>query len=325
MVSNGSASPNDERPVVLEASSESSAVPNETAAPSPSGKQQAQCTNCGAPLHGPYCAECGQKADHHLHPMRRLLHEMLDEVLEFDFRIGRTLRHLALPGVLSRAHLGGRRAGYIRPFRLFLLASVVMILAFSAGRWYVQQYTTATGEIVKIQIDDDAAVDVRARIDSLRQTEATWQVVRATVLERVLERRDDTASVNQFYFEWLTLPLAIMVPLFALLLKGAYRRHLYAEHVVVSLHLHSASFLLVTGWIGLIIAYHAWIGAGRGMATLAVTAGLLWVGYGLVSLRRIYGGSWRWALGKGSVLAFFYVVLLSAMIGLYGLLSVVLA
>lgn len=323
MSSNGSASPNDERPVALKASPSSSSAPTENAAPSASG-EQVLCTNCGAPLHGRYCAECGQKASHRLHTLNQLVREVLDEVLEFDFRIWRTLRHLALPGILSRAHLGGRRAGYVRPFRLFLLASVVMVLAFNGGRWYAQQYTTATGGIVKIQIDDAEAADMQARIDSLRQTEAAWPAVKATFLQHLLERRDDVDSVNRFYFEWLTLPLALMVPLFALLLKGAYRRRLYAEHVVVSLYLHSASFLLIACGVGIGTASHAGLEADRSAIVIGTLA-LGWVAYGVLSLRRIYGSSWGGTLVKGALLGVFYVLLLSGMIGLYGALSIILA
>lgn len=309
-------------PIAQDASTPS--VPSE----SPSGEKAAVehdpafCINCGTPLHGPYCSECGQKDSSHLQPLWSLLRDVVNEVLEFDFRTWRTLRLLARPGMLSRAYLGGRRAGQIRPFRLFLVASVVMLVAFGGGRFYMQVQTNADPNVLQIEIDTDEAVHMQSRADSLYQTDGVWNQAQATFLTRLLERRDDVGSVNRFYFEWLTVPLALMVPLFALFLKATHWRRLYAEHVVVSLHLHAASFLLFAGWIGLWIAVDAVWGATPAVGAMGF---LLWVAYMVASLRRIYQNQWRFTLLKAAGLFIVYVCILAGMAALYGVLSILLA
>ncbi len=89
------------------------------------------CTNCGAPLSGRYCQNCGQAA--HLH--RSLLHlgeELAHSVLHFDAKGWRTLPLLiARPGVLTRRYIDGQRTRYVSPLALFLFMSFLMFFIVS--------------------------------------------------------------------------------------------------------------------------------------------------------------------------------------------------
>jgi hypothetical protein len=84
------------------------------------------CANCGAATTGHYCAECGQEVrDQHL-SLPRLLHEFTEEYLNLDSRVIRSLGHLLFrPGFLTQAYVQGRRQRYVRPFRLYLVASIL--------------------------------------------------------------------------------------------------------------------------------------------------------------------------------------------------------
>jgi hypothetical protein len=86
----------------------------------------APCLNCGTPLIGHYCHECGQQA--HLHnKLKHLLHEFVEGIAHFDGRLWRTLPILALnPGRLSRAWIEGRRVRYVAPLHVFLFAVFLM-------------------------------------------------------------------------------------------------------------------------------------------------------------------------------------------------------
>ena len=69
------------------------------------------CRNCSAPLDGPFCARCGQKAAPLNPTLRGLAREAALELLDVDGRIFRTVRLLLTrPGFLTREHLAGRRA-----------------------------------------------------------------------------------------------------------------------------------------------------------------------------------------------------------------------
>ena len=92
-------------------------LPLATAAPS--------CQDCAAPLTGPYCAQCGQRADLHVPTMAEVAHDVVHSALHLDGRVWRTLRSLLLrPGELTREFIAGRRQRYLPPFRLYLVISI---------------------------------------------------------------------------------------------------------------------------------------------------------------------------------------------------------
>ena len=82
--------------------------------------EEANCLNCGAPLAGPFCHECGQHA--HVHrSLSAFFHDLLHGVLHFEGKIWRTLPLLAWkPGELTRRYIDGQRASFVSPIALFL-------------------------------------------------------------------------------------------------------------------------------------------------------------------------------------------------------------
>jgi hypothetical protein len=93
---------------------------------------QGACANCGADLSGKrYCAECGQPAHLH-HALFNMLEEFVRGLVFFDARIWRTLGLLVFrPGTLTYNYIHGKRARYISPIALFLLAVFAMFFVFS--------------------------------------------------------------------------------------------------------------------------------------------------------------------------------------------------
>jgi hypothetical protein len=88
------------------------------------------CANCGAVLQGPYCHACGQNADTHKRSILRLTWEVIESLFELDGRLARTLPDLFLrPGRLARDYMEGRIARHVPPFRTFLVALLLFILA----------------------------------------------------------------------------------------------------------------------------------------------------------------------------------------------------
>src|SRR3954447_25273586 len=83
---------------------------------------QPDCLNCGAPLGAEYCAACGQRAVDPDAPTWHVLKEAVSDATDFDGRAIRTLRALVSPGLLTLEFLRGRRAPYLGPLKLFLLA-----------------------------------------------------------------------------------------------------------------------------------------------------------------------------------------------------------
>jgi hypothetical protein len=95
------------------------------------GALEQNCLNCGSPLTGPYCAQCGQKG--HVHrSLRGFGHDLLHSVLHFEGKIWRTLPMLAWrPGELTRRYVHGERARFVSPIAIFLFSVFLMFAVFS--------------------------------------------------------------------------------------------------------------------------------------------------------------------------------------------------
>ena len=93
------------------------------------GGKVSPCTNCSAPLIGPYCAACGQPIETHRRSVLHLLHDLVKDVASFDSRILRTAGALLFqPGELPLAFREGRTQRYVPAVRLYLFVSLAFFL-----------------------------------------------------------------------------------------------------------------------------------------------------------------------------------------------------
>jgi hypothetical protein len=91
----------------------------------------ASCLNCGTPLTGPHCHQCGQ-AGHVHRTIAAWWHDLAHGVLHLDGKIWRTLPLLALkPGELTRRYVAGERAKFVSPIAIFLFSVFLMFAVFS--------------------------------------------------------------------------------------------------------------------------------------------------------------------------------------------------
>jgi hypothetical protein len=82
--------------------------------------------DCGAPIAGRYCASCGQETEIRTPTVRQFAHEMMDQYVAVEGKLGRTLRVLITePGQLTLDYIQGRRQRYVRPLKLYVSISVV--------------------------------------------------------------------------------------------------------------------------------------------------------------------------------------------------------
>ena len=89
------------------------------------------CPNCGTPITGVFCAHCGQHLADREPTFRSLIRDAFGEITDLDGRIWRTVRTLLFrPGVITRDYLDGKRARYLPPFRIYLIANVILYFAF---------------------------------------------------------------------------------------------------------------------------------------------------------------------------------------------------
>jgi hypothetical protein len=87
------------------------------------------CLNCGKPLGGQYCGNCGQRSRSRLISIWELMTDAFGDLFELDSRVWKTLGPLLVrPGKLTYEYLQGRRASFMPPFRTYLVLSILFFL-----------------------------------------------------------------------------------------------------------------------------------------------------------------------------------------------------
>jgi|1186.fasta_scaffold24068_2 hypothetical protein len=100
------------------------------------GQPITECENCGAQLHGHWCAKCGQAAVEYRRSFRHVIVDVLDSFLNWDSKFFASLGWLVIrPWHLTNEFIRGRRVRYLHPVRLYLLAS---ILFFFVVNWWAK-------------------------------------------------------------------------------------------------------------------------------------------------------------------------------------------
>lgn len=91
------------------------------------------CKNCNAELREEerYCYNCGQKNSQGRLTTKAFLQESWQEFLRFDKRFFRTFGTLLIPGKLTNEIIAGKRVRYIKPLRLYIGLSILMIASIN--------------------------------------------------------------------------------------------------------------------------------------------------------------------------------------------------
>ncbi|MEO1086210.1 MAG: DUF3667 domain-containing protein, partial [Acidobacteriota bacterium] len=134
----------------------------------------APCLNCERELIGPYCHHCGQKEQDLDIRFSALASDWLGGVAGFDARIWSTLRVLfRRPGQLTLEFLEGRRARYVSPLRLYLVASLLMLVSLKVFDGGIINSSGSGGGIVQIRGGEEAPEEVREAFKSLEDLGAS--------------------------------------------------------------------------------------------------------------------------------------------------------
>lgn len=293
-----------------------------------SSEQRVACANCGEAAGPRFCPWCGQAVASRRGPLLEVGREALSDWMSLDSRLARSLRALARPGRLSELYVGGRRAPYLRPFRLYLLASLLLFStlltleppdATGLELWVAgERMGPATeGEVTQtLRLLDD-----RTLLDRWLVSLAGERVARL----RALPRQEVIDLLFSGLRRVLPLGLFLFVPFLALALELLYVRGraahtLYLDHLVFALHFQSALFLaLAAAWLGtrllalgLVPSVVTWVAVG--MAVLFV--------YLPLALRRFYRQSRRWTAVKTVALLYLYSRIFGLVLGLSVLVAV---
>lgn len=279
------------------------------------------CLNCGHALGTPrprFCPACGQETNLRPPQFGEFVQQFGGAYFATEGALWRTLKLLLIkPGELTRQYLAGRRKHYVLPLRLYLSISLVVLLLMRLA-----------GAIEFNVVDNsEAAVPTPPRSMALelgpgraglkdgvfycsgfppwlcRRLQARIDVEPRRMAEQISEVGDRMAN------HW-GAAMFVLMPAFALGLKLLYwrRRLRYTEHLVFALHLHAFWFFV----FALMLVDVDAIGL---LGALAIPV------YGLLAMRRVYGGRWWTLLLRALLLSWVYLVMIAVTVGAVALIA----
>jgi hypothetical protein len=161
------------------------------------------CENCGAPLSGRYCSQCGQPAIDYRRSFRHVIVDVLDSFLNWDSKFFATIGLLiAKPWRLTNEFLAGRRVRYLHPLRLYLLAS---ILFFFAVNYWAKSIHLQPGKLspkdreeIKAELrNDDLPPAARAKIEQALNLESPAPAPTARADEQTSPKPEEHRTSDQ--------------------------------------------------------------------------------------------------------------------------------
>jgi hypothetical protein len=300
-------------------------APHEPAATPAQATPSVRCENCGATVPGRYCGNCGQRVEPPVHSLWHFARVATEDLTHADSRLWRTLGALLFkPGYLTREFLGGRRARYLPPVRLYLVLSVAFFVWAAAGPHQLRalEVDTSDSEVpgaVQAHPHEGApdtpfnapkpgeSIEQRNQREcSMINYEGPWQARLTPAIRNACLRirADNGRSLQEAYLHNMPRAMFLFLPLLAAAMMLLYwrPRHYYVEHLLLFVHNHAFVFLIVmVGW-----GAAALVPPARRLITWTVVLYVLWYAYR--SMRVTYGqGRWL-TVGKFAVLAFFYFV-----------------
>lgn len=227
--------------------------------------------------------------------MRRMLLDLLDDQLSINSAVPRTVFALFFrPGHLTRQYVQGRIVAYVPPFRLYLVSSVLFFLVLSlvpgpgVDDFVVPEPggdsrgAPADGSAPLAPSEEEREAwlsDIQVNTGSARLDSVVRE--KLEMLAR-MEPKEAIRKVGNEYLSYVPKLMFVLLPLYALLLKGLYFRsgRYYVEHFVFSLHVHAFLFLLFLLFTVVAVA-------GVPHVTVALAGWMLL--YPFLALRHVYG------------------------------------
>src|SRR5512146_1516187 len=153
------------------------------------------CLNCQAPLTGPFCAQCGQRA--HVHrSVRGFLQDFVQGLFSFEGKIWRTLPMLAWrPGEMTRRYIAGERARFVSPVALYLFTVFAMFAVLNLTGAIGTQKGKTFREGLKTEISEDQTK--LAKLQAQRQIDAAAGKNLAELDRRIAKRAEDIAATQK--------------------------------------------------------------------------------------------------------------------------------
>jgi hypothetical protein len=226
------------------------------------------------------------------------------------------------PGLLTREFLEGRRARYLSPLRLYLMASLVYFLiapfANAANKSSavdlpgIKISTTSENTAApsgsraqRVAQSAQRAIEEQRAVSPEQRDSTLKEIARAPQLLQPLLRRAtlDPTGFKRAIFEAMPRVLFMLVPVFAAILALFYRHRKYPEHLYFAIHLHAFIFVaLSVSALAKLTHIAMLMSVVKFLALISIPI------YLTLAIRKLYGGSMLATIVKETVIGSLYAL-----------------
>jgi hypothetical protein len=134
-----------------------------------------------------------------------------------------------------------------------------------------------------------------------------WLARSGLLLDPGQDPQFDAAVQARFLSDDLPRLMFVLLPIFALIMKMVFWNRLYFDHLIFSLHLHSAAYVVLAVMLPLEDLANRYLI----LMIFQVLSLVYFVAYFLVAIRRVYQSSWFAVAWKTVVVLFVYMIVVS--------------
>jgi len=222
-------------------------------------RKQSDCLNCGTIVTGNFCQNCGQENIEVKESFFQIVYHFIEDITHFDGKLIKTLKLLiSKPGFLTKEYVAGKRATYIHPIRMYIFISAVFFLFIFSGEQKIVDVNTNQTKSSSI-VFGDSTYNTVAQYDSAQkklpiQKRDKWLTAKLTKQQIVINNKYGNdqnkilaAIIDNFKHNFSKI-LYLSLPIFAFFLWVLYKRnksYYFADHMIFSIHLYCAYFLII--------------------------------------------------------------------------------
>jgi len=137
-----------------------------------------------------------------------------------------------------------------------------------------------------------------------------WIAQSGFLLEPGQDPGFDAALQARFLSDDLPRLMFLLLPMFALLLKITYMNRLYFDHLIFSIHLHSAAYVI----LALMLPLEELANRYTVLMISQVVLLVYFLAYFVIAVRRVYKSSWLAVALKSTAVLFAYMIAVSVVI-----------
>lgn len=137
-----------------------------------------------------------------------------------------------------------------------------------------------------------------------------WFAQSGILLEPGQDPGFDAAVQARFLSDDLPRLMFVLLPMFALLLKIVYVRRLYFDHLIFSLHLHSAAYVI----LAMMLPLEELANRHTIFMISQLVLFVYFLAHFIIAVRRVYQSDWLAIALKSAVVLFGYMIVVSVVI-----------